>query len=230
MGILTGILLIIMMFLVLGFGVRLIDSREIQKRRLEQEVKQTKMLSEALQQKTAEIRRYRHDLSGFLASLKEVPFSALAGIIALKKQQCAEEGISFYCKVPESWETLNCGDAPHITFGNPSMPEDDLASLIQNLLDNALEAEERIKEGFPRAIEMEADDGENSFIRVRNRIMPGEEISFQTQKEKPELHGIGLSVIEQIVRNAGGKMERRVDTQNGWMEIEIRLPANDFQR
>jgi len=222
MSILTGILLIVMMFLVLGFGVRLIESREIKKSRLEQEMKQARMLSDALQNKTAEIRRYRHDLGGFLASLKEVPSSALSGIIALKKQQCAEQGISFSCRVPDNWETPERGDTPHMTFGDTTMPEDDLASLIQNLLDNALEAEEKIEEGYPRAIELTADDGENPFIRVSNRIMPGEEVSFRTQKENPELHGIGLSVIEQIVRDAGLKMERRVDTQNGWVMIEIK--------
>ena len=86
--------------------------------------------------------------------------------------------------------------------------EIDLVGVLYNLLDNAIEANERIAEGFVRGIELNLWKDEKEIkIWVKNRIMPGEKVDFRTRKADKEIHGYGIGIIEKIVQKYHGKKE-----------------------
>lgn len=128
---------------------------------------------------------------------------------ALEKQILLEAD----CTVPEDMGT---------------MEEIDLCSLLGNLLDNALEASEKLKDIEKRRISIKAHcKGGYQIFRVENnyegmpRIEKGE---LKTTKEIPQEHGYGLKMIERISRKYNGKVEIKMENQRFcvivWLEVK----------
>jgi len=123
-------------------------------------------------------------------------------ILLLKEQQCRELGLPFAAAV-----TADSLD----TVGNL-----DWVGLLYNLLDNAIEASQQIPLPLQRGISIRLEPDEGTLIlTVENQVMPGEKPGFSTRKERRELHGFGLEIIDGILTKYHG--ERRVSlNQNTW--------------
>jgi len=106
----------------------------------------------------------------------------------------------------------------------------DLCSLFGNLLDNAIEAVEKI----------ESDSGKNRHIRFRSGLKAGfllinisnpyitppiiEKGRFVTSKRNKENHGYGIKLIEQIAAKYQGEV--KIDTDNGLFTVAVTMETN----
>lgn len=94
----------------------------------------------------------------------------------------------------------------------------DLCILLGNLLDNAIEAEEKL-EGM-REIVLRIREEEMIYIQVKNRIASGKNNSMEcSTKENGEFHGFGLKSINEIVNKYHGMMQ--IKERENWHEVEI---------
>lgn len=88
----------------------------------------------------------------------------------------------------------------------------DVAVMLSNLLDNAVEAQDKIEEGKRKYISLNIFSYRNKYcILVKNTIAksvllynPG----FVTNKKDGNLHGIGMKSIEETVEKNGGYIEK----------------------
>lgn len=133
-------------------------------------------------------------------------------ILLLKAQQCEKQGIPFTVRVEdEEYESLK---------------NIDWVGLLFNLLDNAIEANERIpvETNFKRGIFLSMKmENENTILEVKNQICPGEKVTFQTNKKKKEFHGIGVQIIDEIVEKYQGMKEVTLDKENSLLTNRIVL-------
>lgn len=80
-----------------------------------------------------------------------------------------------------------------------------LCSLFSNLLDNAIEASSKVKEPMI-SVQMNMVKDYLS-LTVRNRIEDSQRetaLSHKTTKSNPQLHGLGLQIVEEVVRRYHG--------------------------
>lgn len=220
----------------LGMLFRLAERIEEENHMLEAGLKTMRIYNESLQKKINDIRKFRHDAIGLLQAIdmygvdyketmpdreaygynsghivkKTMPL--LEAIVELKRRQCAEEGIDFIC--PDRF--------PDMPEGMMLPDETDLCLLMQNLLDNAYEANLRITEKSRRmmsldigSITADSETGSKSasklVITVTNRVDSQEKLSFLTRKSKPELHGIGLRIVDDILKKYNGRRTVSID-------------------
>lgn len=95
--------------------------------------------------------------------------------------------------------------------------EFDLCVLFGNLLDNAIEACERMQDIEARFINIMANAVKGCFLL---------EIKNSTHKENPEKHGIGLLNIDDVVRNYNGVMD--IEVKDGVFTVSILIPMHNF--
>lgn len=105
--------------------------------------------------------------------------------------------------------------------------EFDLCVIFGNILDNALEACEKLKCGEYRFINIQAKVIKKCFLlEARNStdLKNKHEIIF-TSKENPQEHGIGLLNIKDVVQNYNGVMETRLE--KGVFAVSVLIPLNN---
>lgn len=115
--------------------------------------------------------------------------------------------------------------------------EFDLCVLFGNILDNALEACERLQreeQGLQPFIRVQAGAVKKCFLLdVRNSMNAAERLGEGlTEKENPHGHGLGLLNVGDVVRGYNGVMN--TETQDGIFNISVLLPlgetAHDIER
>lgn len=103
-----------------------------------------------------------------------------------------------------------------------SLDEVEICSLFGNLLDNAIEACERVESG-KREIFLEiSQQSEGLFIRCRNsfdRTKTNGGGFWISRKAEKDAHGIGLKMIEKICKNHNGHVEKSVKDNKVCFEI-----------
>lgn len=115
-----------------------------------------------------------------------------------KRQRCRELGIQFAdnMQIPEEW----CMDAM------------ELVSLCGNVLDNAIEACEKV-EMSRRYISIKARERANIWtLKIENSKNTKEtpkEKEFMTTKQDAQNHGLGMRIIDKIVKKYDGMFEFR---------------------
>lgn len=224
------VLSVVLTIAALGMLFKLAERIEEENHMLESGLKTMRIYNESLQNKINDIRMFRHDAVGLLQAIDMygvdnadvIPDRGASGrhsdhiaknamplleaIIELKRRQCAEDSIDFIC--PDRF--------PKMPEGILLPDETDLCLLMQNLLDNAYEANLRIAEKSSRMMSLNvggitAASGIGSkaasklVITVTNRVDSREKISFLTRKSKPELHGIGLRIVDEILKKYNGR-------------------------
>lgn len=113
---------------------------------------------------------------------------------------------------------------PIISISDCSIPDKDMCSLLGNLLDNAIEAAEKVKDNkyIELTIAQKNDcyliQCDNTFQNVPIHIN-GNFVSFKPQKE---LHGIGTKNIKSIVEKYGGSL---LISYEDLFRVEITLPS-----
>ncbi len=164
-----------------------------------------------------EIQDYMNNLKQRYDSLEHQEFcrdELVNSILTIKKAQCAECGIPFDVKVE------NC------IYNR--IEEMDIVGLLHNLLDNAVEAQNRITDGGEKGVWFfMRRDGKNIWIHIRNRVQKGEKVTFETSKARKEEHGIGTKIIENLVEKYSGTIKIRIDKKEGIFEEEIILCCRD---
>lgn len=213
------------MFLIAFFlvTVRIMKIKEMEQ---ENQLMQSYMMSieefyEGIQNRIEATRKYRHDLAKHIqtlealleecsqsegiqeymdnlkerySKLKKQEFGSdeiVSTILSIKKEQCEEK------QIPLSIEVEDCS-----YYG---IEEVDFVSLLHNLLDNAIEANERISASERKGIWFSMRrDGERILLDMKNCVAHGEKVTFQTRKHQKEEHGIGTKIIASLVEKYHG--------------------------
>lgn len=198
-----------------------------------------KQFYEAKLTKEEEIRSLRHDMNGHLSTLSsllndnkpEEAASYLSGVIRLHGERkseplcddpymnavlteydtkCRDNNISFVC---------------HIGIGDHELPATELCLILNNSLENAVEACMKLPEN-ERKIKVQAAVRQNRFLlRISNSfngvIKKTEELPV-TEKEGKE-HGYGLSNIQQATKRMGGSVVYRIENEFFVLDVEFPL-------
>ena len=102
------------------------------------------------------------------------------------------------------------------------MPEQDMISLVGNLLDNAIEGAEKSVEGW---IKMECRRVKGKFILLltnsKSRDIYVTTENMETTKEDRENHGLGIKIIHKILKRNKGYMKIR--DHGDFFEVYIAL-------
>lgn len=158
------------------------------------EKKKEEEVKELLDQSCEQLKSY---------SLKRYCENAIVNsILTIKEKNCTEMKIELECKCSVS-ERINIEII-------------DICSLFSNLLDNAMEACEKItpETEEKRWISVHASEqGGFLIVKVKNPYSGEIKDGFLTSKEDRQNHGYGLKLIRQIVKKYNGRLE--VETKNG---------------
>lgn len=104
------------------------------------------------------------------------------------------------------------------------LDEVEICSLFGNLLDNAIEACEKVERAEKEIILEIMERGDTLFIRCRNSFerskvdKSGFWVSLKAEKDK---HGIGLKMIEKICRKYNGYVKKTIQERTVCIEISI---------
>uniref|UniRef100_UPI002A829BC3 ATP-binding protein n=1 Tax=Eisenbergiella porci TaxID=2652274 RepID=UPI002A829BC3 len=106
-----------------------------------------------------------------------------------------------------------------------TMKEEDIVTLLVNLLDNAMEACEKLDTGRIIRLKMILEDGELT-LSVKNPFagtLKRKGNIFLTTKEESAGHGIGLLNVNEVIRKCGGTCV--VKEEDGWFCFYAVIPA-----
>ena len=115
-------------------------------------------------------------------------------------------------------------------------PEEELCSLLCNLLDNAIEAAAASNASKPEVFIRIQPRQDYLFIKlvnsVNDRVTPQRRLSLRTTKANRELHGFGTQIIKRIVDSHNGSIKYSMDkTSTGEhsfvTDVMLELPKED---
>lgn len=140
---------------------------------------------------------------------------ALDVVLTAKSLVCAQNGIELTC----------LADGAALAF----MADDELYFLMENILDNAIEAVMRLPESEQRSISLTVRR-ERGFVSIREDNFFAGELELvdglpRTSKCDERNHGFGLRSIRRCVEEHGGEMTLRAD--GGIFSLSILLPVPD---
>ena len=154
--------------------------------------------------------------TGNLGAGEEVTGSrAVDALLYGKKKQAQRENIVWECNM-------------HIPHGC-RISEFDLCVLLVNLLDNAVEACERMEEDAQKFIRIRLVTVKRCLLlEVENSTsMKRMEETCVSRKEKPEEHGIGLMNIRESAEKYNGAVN--VELEGGCFVCSVLLPLDDME-
>lgn len=112
----------------------------------------------------------------------------------------------------------------------PELPvsDSDLTGLLANLMDNAIEACEKIKDG-QKSISVTAQVVHDYLVLNVSNTIASDKVNsallLKTDKNDKELHGIGSKIINDIVKKYNGQINRRVE--NNIFAVDIMLDIGE---
>lgn len=128
-------------------------------------------------------------------------------LLILKKKQAEEQGVR--CIIDRK------------DGGLKQFRDTDICIILGNLIDNAIEAEEKLDGEKEIRIYLREEKG-IVIVKVKNRIEETQtelpEFGNTTKKEK-HMHGFGLKRMDEMVKRYGGTMSW--NSENGWFYIEL---------
>ncbi len=134
---------------------------------------------------------------------------ALDVVITMKSLVCLNKKIEFTCMV----------DGSRLNF----MHESDIYSLFGNILDNAIEAVDKVKEAEKRVIILTLKEEKGMlFLRSENYFNGNPQIVDglpMTTKTDTAYHGFGLKSIRNVVQKYGGNL--RLDIHSDTFALDI---------
>ncbi|MDO4533027.1 MAG: GHKL domain-containing protein [Coriobacteriia bacterium] len=238
-------LLFLVLILLASFGLRVIEGMERENRLVEAELQASQLYRESLDSRVEQVRRYRHDADGLLRALEQsigrYPDTSAPGSTVVDQEPNLGFG-SGYCQLPLADAAIQskrrlCADAG-ISFTHELAPdfaavgarrgvsESDLCIVLQNLLDNAYEASLEAKAvGVEPAMSLRLSiQGKGDLrITVTNRTASAEPPEFRTRKSNPQLHGVGLQVVNDIARTHGGSFTSDFNPATQILTMAVRL-------
>ena len=120
-------------------------------------------------------------------------------ILSMKRKLCQEKGISLYLNIEEKGYAL--------------VRDMDMVGILVNLLDNAIEENEKIEAEEQRGVWLDMKEKEQGevWLQIKNKIRPDKKINFQTEKKGE--HGIGRGIIEYLVKQYQGEEKVSIDQE-----------------
>lgn len=149
----------------------------------------------------AELQKYADELKLEYRKVEnkgESESEVVNAILSMKRKQCQEKRISLYLNIEEKGYSL--------------VRDMDMVGILVNLLDNAIEENEKIEAEEQRGIwlDMKEEQGE-VWLQIKNKIRPDKKINFQTEKQGE--HGIGRGIIEYLVKQYQGEEKVSIDQE-----------------
>lgn len=246
MGIVMTAALFVALLLLASLGLRAIEGIERENRLIESELETSQLYRESLAARAEQVRRYRHDADGLLRAIEytlendeparvagpvsshaadsasdlatgEHPFLLADAAIESKRRLCASKTISFSSEIDPEFAAaaVRC-----------NVNEADLCIVLQNLLDNAYEASLKAQSAGVEpsiALSLESPDEKSLLISVNNRIAGSKPPDFRTHKERPELHGVGLTLVNNIAKTYRGSLTHSFDSDAQILTMTVKL-------
>lgn len=215
----------------------------VQNERLEQldrDLAVQKQFYEAKLTRENEIRALRHDMNGHLSTVSslladgksEEAASYLAEVVKLHGERNTEPLCDDpYMNAVLTEYSARCEDSNisfvcHVRVDSSKLPATELCLILNNALENAVEACLKLPEK-ERKIKVQAAVKQNRFlIRVSNsfngvvRKKAGLPVTEKAGKE----HGYGLSNIQRAAQRKGGSVTHRAE--NGYFVLDVELPLS----
>lgn len=145
-------------------------------------------------------------------SLVYVDHPVLNAIISNKSQLCKEHNIIFHVEIHN--------------FSHAYMKDSDLVILFSNLLDNAIEECLRLDSNSKPKINLKCGKYANNIILIcqnsTNKISVDTKIPIPTEKSDTFTHGLGRSIIKEMLEDYQGSFETTIT--NGYFQSTILLP------
>lgn len=147
------------------------------------------------------LQQYIDKISTACAETKiiQTPNSLISSILNAKASACDQKGISFDC-------TCN--------FGSVSIPDFYLITIFGNILDNAITAAEKVKEGYIQLSILQAD----SFLTIACKnnhcetIRQKDDRFISTKETADPFHGIGIKNIQDATAERNGTVDIQYDS------------------
>lgn len=192
-----------------------------------------------IQNRIEAVRRYRHDLAKHIQTLEmmmeqegtddmqeyvdnlKIRYSQIKKeeyctdevvntVVSIKMQQCKEKNIPLELYIQDT------------DYG--IIQDIDIVGILYNLLDNAIEASDRMSPEKHRRILLYMSRQENALsICTENYVGSDTDISFETSKENKDEHGIGMKIIAYLVKKYGGEIHYEVDRKRGMFVAEVKI-------
>lgn len=246
-------LALVVLLVLFGAGLNAVDVAGRDNRLEAARLRSEQMYREALETRTQDVRRFRHDVNGLLQAIEFAGEDRGAGS---GEGACA-------ASIADAWEGAAVLDAAAVSASiRKSFPlvaaiiglklsqcaeagidfrgdvadgfaeaavaagvsEADLCALVQNLLENAYEENLRIADPAQRAMELRMTGaGGVAVVEVANRTASDERPTFQTSKAHPDSHGVGLRVVDQVAAKFGTDPHVSFDPQARTIRIRVAL-------
>ncbi len=184
--------------------------------------------------------------------LKNLLF-AVHGYITIGKYEKAKEKIITYCDlIPDDKIHSNNLDNSYINYlvkskmaaikqnnidfkfinnlnFETTIDPSDLCVIIGNALDNAIEANEKIKEKDKRWIKLDIfNDNVNIIISISNAVDKVVDLNFKTSKKDKTRHGIGINSIKKAVEKNEGLIF--FSQKKHIFNLKIEIPSKFFNK
>lgn len=190
-------------------------------------------------QNSEEIRKLAHDMKNHLRTIQKLSrdpevqdyVTSIIGEVASHEMLYQTGNESLDIILNEKFQACKEKDirlTPYLdTNGLDFIRPVDISVMFGNLLDNAIEAVEKIEEKERREIRLKISHKnrffvirlENPFVEMPLRIRGN---LFETKKREGRLHGFGLGNVEQVVEGYCGQMN--IALENGVFQVTILLP------
>jgi hypothetical protein len=138
---------------------------------------------------------------------------ALDVVLTKKNFVCKEKGIELTC--------MAMGD--ELNF----MDEGNVYALFGNILDNAIEATEKLSDRAKRVVTLSVDR-RNDFLYIEEENFYEGNISYSdglpiTTKGNTDVHGFGMKSVQYIVKQYGGSL--KISPRNDRFSLSIMIPV-----
>ncbi len=172
----------------------------------------TLLKTEAGTRSVSDLEQMEKEIKGHEAQNK-TGNAVLDTVLTSKSMLCQSKGI----------ELRSIVDGSCLSFMNDM----DISALFGNMLDNAIECEEKIPQPERRLIRLNVVR-EKQFVRIRVENYCEKPISFhdglpQTTRKDKALHGYGMKSMRSTVRRYGGSLVASLE--DGWFTVKILIPV-----
>lgn len=168
----------------------------------------------------AEIRQYSEELEQEYQKLDKgrvCEDEIVNAIILIKEQQCDAKKIPFEAEIED---TIYSG-----------IQGTDMTAILYNLLDNAVEANEKINDVTQRGIWLKMGCEEQTvWIELRNKAAKSDlqgNFIFETTKNRKSAHGFGTKIIQRYAEKYKGIREITVDKKQNLIIDRLNLSIED---
>ena len=152
---------------------------------------------------------YTKEFLAELDAVKEFKYgdNTLSTLLLIKEETARERGV----RMEINAEAIN----------TTRVSEMDLTMIVGNLLDNAIEAAEKVEDHPEVYVIIKTKS--ILYISVKNRVKDTDIIKTgkpdYTTKENTLLHGFGIACIRELVDRNGGRLD--MEASDGWFRTEI---------